>query len=340
MAKRKGKLSGFKPRTNSNYTRPSFELSPEPEPQVTPEPPNLYPQPDPLHQLPDSSNGSWSEEDIRAKVEALNRKNTNLVFTFGYMGSSKTTVLAALNIYLEENYLVTINTSDDNLEANKLLKKMQRALRKYTFPPVTHVNKLFEYDIACRKSRDDNYLNLTFIEMSGEKQKDISMEHGHGRLPKEVEIYLKENELPILIFLVISYDELVNDDTNQNYVDRDSLARDFINYLEDNQINCVNVGIIISKFDRDKVPDGKLEDITPKLKTTLRQIEALTGSYKVFPFSVGEVAVGEGQYGRDKIKKLDLGDCEPIIQWVFESFPNDFTKKSSSKGRSKRFKLF
>lgn len=262
---------------------------------------------------------SWTDEEIKEKINTLNSKETNLIFTFGYTGASKTTLLAGISHYLKLNYQVVEHL--ENSEANRLLEQIRTQLNEKRFPSTTDVQKMYEYDIGCRREPHEPLLYLTFCEMSGEKHKAVAYKHG-GKLPREVEIYLRENKLPLLVMIVIGYDELKKTGRfkDSNIINQDSLVASFINYLAFHQIQCHNIGIIISKYDRDKIGDARLEDeVQECLGQALNQIKFINPSFKVFPFSVGQVSEGTGTGGVDEIIKLDLSDCEPIVEWIFDS---------------------
>ncbi|WP_367391326.1 hypothetical protein [Lewinella sp. LCG006] len=312
------------------------EPIPEPKAPVTPPPP--YEQKVYKERNKGVFKGKLTEEEALERIEFLNDKITNLVFMFGDVASSKTTVLSALSTYFRQNYLIVENS--DNSEANKNINQNRNLMKKGRFPKITDANILHEYDIACRKSREEDWLNLTFIEMSGEYHREVSFERS-GKLPREVEIYVRENELPLVIFLVIGYEELMRigayADENIDIDDQDTLTANFINYLTRHDIVCENIGIIITKFDRDKVQEDRLSHIQPKLKETLKQIENISASYKIFPFSVGKVRSNGWTDGDALIEQLDLSDCKPIIEWIIENFEEPQEESSNSLfGRIKR----
>lgn len=280
-----------------------------------PEPPRPEKEAYEYRQAPLFDSG-MTEVEVRERIEKLNEKDSNLVFMFGDIGSSKTTVLAATSTYLSHNYLTY--ESIENKEGNRYTAQIQEYIRDGRFPPVTSPGKFFEYDIAVRKSKSDDWLNLTFIEMSGEYSKQAGNRYGAG-LSKELKIYLTENELPILVLIIVGYDELTNRFGNSKIDYQDALIKDFLNYLHGEGVECENIGIIVSKYDKNKVGNLPLSKAVESLTATMMQIQNISEDYRVFPFSVGEVEENGWADGEARIRRIDLSDCGPIVDWIVET---------------------
>ena len=271
-------------------------------------------------------------------------KKTNLVFMMGYPGSSKTTVLAALVDYLttNPNHVALTRGDSDNHEGNVLVNKLISDLKNHKFPPITPVEKLYEYDIACKKKQMEEWLQLTFLEMSGEKARTIKAEYG-GSFSKEVEVYLKNVDHPIMYLLLVGYDELeALKDAHETKKDHDSLFAEFISYIHGASANreeddALRIGLVVSKFDRERTHDINFKDYVqknlPKTFNLLTTRDVVTDA-RIFPFSIGDVNIGEGSEV-NTIKNVDLADCEEIVEWMFEMFAENYTPIIKGGGKKK-----
>ena len=82
-----------------------------------------------------------------------------------------------------------------------------------------------------------------------------------------------------------------------------------------------NVGVIVSKFDKDVTDRLLLNDIVEDyLPQTRRFMEnkSIIANAKIFPFSIGEVVQEEGDEPR--ITAIDLRDTDAVVNWLFDSF--------------------
>lgn len=249
-----------------------------------------------------------AEEEVRPKThEEILAKNTNYVFIFGYTGSGKSTVLTAINMYMRQHYRVILNQLE-NREGIRLIHKMMRDLEEGDFPQPTSVGKITEYDTAFTIDGED--VNITFLEMAGEDLKKVDVDDGDDGLDEHVKAYLTCPGISISFLLVADYERVVKRK-------EDKLILQFLSYLYNENIDMSRVGVILSKFDRDKT-DKNIEEV---IKSYLPQVDKWLTSGdiaqpRVFPFSVGSVQSVHGK--KDAITDLDLDDCGAIVPWVHE----------------------
>lgn len=279
-----------------------------------------------------------TEEQLLKTIKAMSEKNTNFIFTFGYTGSSKTTVLAALSSYMRDNYISIPRT--DSVEGNRHVNKIIAALKAKEFPAATPVEKVIEYDVAFRKKSMQEWLNLTFLEASGEQYKKIKAENikeeRGAKFSSEIDVYLKHNnELPVLYLLIVGYQDLKDfKELNDPETDQDALMREFIGYLINNDIDVSKVALIISKYDRDKTKDEDFEKfVKTNLPATYNLLDGVTENPKIFSFSVGTVTERKNEL--DTIEKLNLDDCKNIIEWILELFAEDYVPEPYSSGENR-----
>ena len=117
----------------------------------------------------------------------------------------------------------------------------------------------------------------------------------------------------------------------------DRLILQFLSYLYNEGIDLSRVGVILSKFDRDKT-DKNIEEV---IKEYLPQVDKwLTSDEishpRVFPFSIGEVASFINQ--KDQIARINLDDCSELVPWLHQvlSLPGNNKNHQNSEGVVKK----
>ncbi len=250
------------------------------------------------------SNSISSFETPKTHEEILN-KNTHYIFIFGYTGAGKSTVLTALNMYMRQHYRVILNQME-NQEGIRLVHEMMRGMEEGQFPQPTSIGTITEYDTAF--SINGHTVNLTFLEMAGEDLKKVDVETGDEGLDPHVHAFLSCPGISISFLIVADYQRVI---TRKE----DKLILQFLSYLYNEGIDMSRVGVILSKFDRDRT-DTDVEEV---IKTYLPQVDKWLTSGdiaqpKIFPFSVGEVRSQKSQ--KDEIIKMDLEDCSEIVPWL------------------------
>lgn len=256
---------------------------------------------------------------------SLQAKNSNFIFVFGYTGSGKTTVLAAIDLYIRRKYAKTVNPTG-NKEGINHINKIVRNITFGEFPNATTAGTIVEYDVALTHPQTGETVNLTFIEMAGEDLRRINTDDedaGVGDLRTEIKKYLTCPDISMSFLLIADYKERVES------LREDDLFMNFFGYLRNMEVPLENVGVIVSKFDKEQT--GRLflnevvEDYLPQTKRFMEN-KSIVDNAKIFPFSIGTVEQEEGDEPR--ISAIDLRDTDAIVNWLFNSF-SEFNQSPS-----------
>ena len=262
---------------------------------------------------------------VKKEYTSLQAKNSNFIFVFGYTGSGKTTVLAAIDLYIRRRYAKTVNPTGNKVGINHI-NKIVRNITFGEFPNATTAGTIVEYDVALTHPVSDETINLTFIEMAGEDLRRINTDDedgGVGDLRSEIKKYLTCPDISMSFLLIADYKERVES------LREDDLFMNFFGYLRNLEVPLENVGVIVSKFDKDQTDRLFLSDVVEDyLPQTRRFMEnkSIVENAKIFPFSIGTVVQEEGDEPR--IEAIDLRDTDAIVNWLFDSF-SDFTGRTS-----------
>lgn len=254
---------------------------------------------------------------LKKEHSSLQAKNSNFIFVFGYTGSGKTTVLGAIDLYIRRKYAKTINPTG-NKDGINHINKIVRNITFGEFPNATPAGTIVEYDVALTHPVSDETVNLTFIEMAGEDLRKINTDDedsGTGELRSEIKKYLTCPDISISFLLIADYKERVES------LKEDDLFMNFFGYVRNLEVPLKNVGVIVSKFDKDVTDRLLLNDIVEDyLPQTRRFMEnkSIIANAKIFPFSIGEVVQEEGDEPR--ITAIDLRDTDAVVNWLFDSF--------------------
>jgi len=263
---------------------------------------------------------------LKKEHTSLQAKNSNFIFVFGYTGSGKTTVLGAIDLYIRRKYAKTINPTG-NKEGINHINKIVRNITFGEFPNATPAGTIVEYDVALTHPVSDETVNLTFIEMAGEDLRKINTDDedsGTGDLRSEIKKYLTCPDISISFLLIADYKERVAS------LREDDLFMNFFGYVRNLEVPLKNVGVIVSKFDKDVTDRLFLNDVVEDyLPQTRRFMEnkSIVENAKIFPFSIGEVVQEEGDEPR--ITAIDLRDTDAVVNWLFDSF-SEFNTEAPS----------
>ena len=182
---------------------------------------------------------------LKKEHTSLQAKNSNFIFVFGYTGSGKTTVLAAIDLYIRRKYAKTINPTG-NKDGINHINKIVRNITFGEFPNATPAGTIVEYDVALTHPVSDETINLTFIEMAGEDLRKINTDDedsGTGELRSEIKKYLTCPDISMSFLLIADYKERVES------LREDDLFMNFFGYVRNLEVPLKNVGVIVSKFD-------------------------------------------------------------------------------------------
>lgn len=255
---------------------------------------------------------------------SLQAKNSNFIFVFGYTGSGKTTVLAAIDLYIRRKYAKTIDPTRNRNGINHI-NKIVRNVTFGEFPNATPAGTIVEYDVALTHPVSDETINLTFIEMAGEDLRRINTDDedgGTGDLRAEIKKYLTCPDISISFLLIADYKERIES------FREDDLFMNFFGYLRNLDVPLKNVGVVVSKFDKALTErlllNEVVEDYLPQTRRFMEN-RSIIENAKIFPFSIGSVVEEMGEEPR--IAAIDLRDTDAIVNWLFDSF-SEFNQQS------------
>jgi hypothetical protein len=278
--------------------------------------------------------------DGREFSEVLDKiEDTHYVFFFGQQGSGKSVIIGSLLRSLNEGYSkgsFILNNADNikHTKCKELLHggykfayKAHETLKQRRFMPrndkgdLTLINGRFE-----PKNKGYADLNITFLDVAGEDLVEIDANHGEGRLPDHINIFLKLSTLPLLIILVVPHDPTV-ENKPEGYTDR--LMAQFLgavnNRSTQDRLKKPRVMLLITQWDSYM---GKYKnDVETFAKEKLPTTYTLLNPNRdlISEYSIGRV--------------IELTEGEPSIDPFYEEYPinvwnriyETFTGKSLNK---------
>jgi len=154
--------------------------------------------------------------------------------------------------------------------------------------------------------------------MAGEDLRKINTDDedsGTGELRSEIKKYLTCPDISISFLLIADYKERVES------LKEDDLFMNFFGYVRNLEVPLKNVGVIVSKFDKNVTDRLFLNDVVEDYLPQTRRFmdnKSIIENAKIFPFSIGEVVQEEGDEPR--ITAIDLRDTDAVVNWLFDSF--------------------
>ncbi|PPK74908.1 hypothetical protein B0F87_107151 [Methylobacter tundripaludum] len=266
--------------------------------------------------------------------EALDKiEDTNYVFFFGQQGSGKSVIIGSLLRSLNEgksNKGGFILNKGDNIKhkgckellqegyrfaynAHEILKQ-KRFMARNDKGDLTIINGRFEPTIE-----DCNPLDITFLDVAGEDLIELDANHGQGKLPNHINIFLKLSTLPLLIILVVPHDPTI-ENKPEGYTDR--LMAQFLETIDkrssQDKLKKPRIMLLITQWDSYA---GKYQnDVTAFAKTKLPSTYTLLNRNRdlISEYSIGRVIeLTEGELSIDPFYEE-----YPIRVWnrIYETF--------------------
>lgn len=247
-------------------------------------------------------------------LKQLIDSDTTIVFTFGYTGVGKTTLLVALYEYLFKYHLVQLNQKGNIEGATFLIQSSGELREKHQLPPITTSLTIKEIDLIYEINKEKTM--LTFLDMAGEDLKmvnprEINYFTSHkstGELDSEIIKYLNQENLPIILLCIIDYERIEKDN---------ELMRTFFNYVETYfpNFSFVSAAIIVTKWDKHdggSLSSDVISYVRQNANATYLGIKNLVDEPHFFPFSIGKIKEDDNNF----VEKLDLSFCKNIIEWL------------------------
>ncbi len=266
--------------------------------------------------------------------------NSNFVFFFGLPQTGKTVILSALLYYLRTSVgaLEPKMGTENERDAKVLLHDITEKIKKGVMPERTPTTQLTRLDFEFRpnnKSKKVIPIDLTFLEISGEKYLDISQEEGfRNEFDKNIAVFFRP-DIKLNIIIVTSFDTAERDDT---------VIKEFFDELKNRGINLqsINAVLVISKWDKSKTIGLKRKVLKKHLadfiKNKLPMASTHLDTYGVQKtyFTIGTVITKKIEVTRQGKKEEKLVDCieefntasaKSLSNWLYKSivgFPFDY----------------
>lgn len=242
------------------------------------------------------------ESSETEQIELITSMRSNFVFFFGKPSGGKSAVLSAVLYHLRKDPDGTMNmvSTFDNGEGAKLEGEIQELMNKGRFIDRTKVGSLtyLTLNYMPKKFDPNPYpkLNTTFLEMSGENLKEVSVGKS-GRFPSNIDIFFRIPNLPMLFIVVIPWDYKLRMRDEVDKINDDSLVARFFDYVKDKNpmLGNARVMLLISKWDSNphKETYGLLEFVEQNLPETYAQIKNSKNIVDVF--SVGNIGEADNK---------------------------------------------
>ncbi|MCP5048416.1 MAG: hypothetical protein GY940_14700, partial [bacterium] len=205
--------------------------------------------------------------------------NPRYIFTFGNVGSGKSTLMAAAAHVLYRDFPIQLDNK--NKEGNLLLlSDWIGQLKRLEFPPRSRSGDIYEVGIGITINKNQ-LAPLVFLEMAGEDLKRFDKRNGEGGPDERFKKYTRVTE----VFLVVAaYD---------NAADDDLLVWQFFDYLMNEGIGMSRIMLIISKWDLNTGKQDVVDFVRQNMPQTFHWLKSI---YKdkplIYPFSIGTVGDG------------------------------------------------
>lgn len=281
---------------------------------------------------------STKSEGIRK--DDIEVRSGNLIFSFGFPGSGKTTFQWFLINYLmnEGDFLTKIEvteTSHDNAwDGREIINEWKRLWIEGRLPAATPVEEGAIREVHCTvtpRSGQTKPLSFRFLEVSGELLRMALPQQ--GRRPDvagTIKSYLNNKQMKFVLALML------HPDVEEN----DMLFPSFISYLEKEfpeALDRMSLAIIISKpqksferlcsfgssdgrFNYDRFDEEAIEDYVNRFCGETYQIfNSWPNARKtmIAPLDIGDMELEEGEL---RLRQARYDHISNIFSWIYEQF--------------------
>jgi hypothetical protein len=254
----------------------------------------------------------------------IEKNNGFYVMFMGIAGASKSTILANICLYLQDNYRVLQNRTIGNKSGTSYIDRIIQDLGKGKFPKSNDVYSLQQYDLDVIFPHDEHdNLNLVFIELGGE---DIKAFAGNSEFDfhEDMEEFISRNNDRIIFIPVLPYEKtkLVDSDSSSFLEEADSkFDSTYVKFLSRIRGKCKYLGLIASKWDLNLEssdeqylnPEHFIEERYPSMHSWVQGFDKCM----MFTASIGKVdQIGPKLIPR--IIELNRNDPRELINWIFK----------------------
>ena len=253
-------------------------------------------------------------------IPICKKQNNVNILIYGGIGSGKSTIIAALSLYLIfTEGLPFLNNDQINSQSINNFNNLLIRFKNNRFPIKTIEDSFIRLDLDLTKKHLNENFGFSFFEASGEGL--IKIDPINERREDSEEILLNWVDLSDIIFIVAPSES--NDMTN-------FYLHSFINNLLFQGITNKPIGFILSKYDliESTYPNHKdFGTLYYKSSIDLLDSNQFTNKRKIFPFSIGKVKINNSENidfngFQNEIELIDfLKGAKNIADWIFEVTP-------------------
>ncbi len=250
------------------------------------------------------------------RLQHLLNSDTTIVFTFGYTGAGKSTLILGLYEYLFKHHRVRLNPNG-NREGAKYISTCAKALRKdRKLPEVTTINTVYEIDWLSELDSSESI--FTFLDIAGENfrtvdfTEEVSGKTNPGELDEIPKKYLQKegSQLPIILLCVLDCERVD---------EQDFFINTFLNYAQTYNFSFLAAAVIVTKWDNKPENHSQVEAfLKTKAHQTCINLEHYVENLRFFPFSIGTINQADPQI----VDTIDFSYCHDILKWLHQVSEN------------------
>lgn len=254
------------------------------------------------------------------QINAIQRMNTNFIFLFGAAQRGKTVVTSSIINFLSSVEAggdlspFNVGTEDDRNEkdhGHNLYKKILRGFAEKRFPSRTvlvgndepiYVNVRF----TPKNIRDNDPINLTFLEMPGDALQRIdSPDGGRGEIPESIDVFFRTTNVSISFILLTEHGLAAKDDL---------LMAAFIDYVRNKNREFSDARLLLLVAKWDKYDGGLSIEEFVRLNMPVTHNKLHDDKHSVAEFSIGVVDRADG---KDFIKTYNPIPAKKVVNWIY-----------------------
>ena len=248
--------------------------------------------------------------------DSLILSQSNILFTFGNVGSGKTCFFGHSLNHIYYNHLLELNRKS-NLEGYRHCDLITKNMRNNILPDKTLSGELKNVDFKITRDLGNGKIDstyFTYMDMPGDDLKnvapnasDVTGEITGGDLPPHIEQFFQYDGLNLTLIGVVDFN-----DAEEQF----DLFHKFLNHIT-SQYNykiqkCL---IIVTKWDENQEYDNLKQFIDDKGKQCLFWMKYKVDMWSAFPFSIGTIDSNFPQ----KLSEPNYHYCAPILDWLIST---------------------